>query len=187
MGKTSFMAIAALICISIPLNAAPIQWTVASGGNGNWYEIVFDNVAGGDWELAKQAAYAAGGHLVTITSDGENTFVYSLIWPYDSSIIVPHLGAYQPSGSVEPNGGWSWVTGEPFTYTNWALGEPNNYQGIENFIEFTASKTWNDTPAGFGGYVLEIESSAVPEPSTLALLGIGIVGLIGCGWKHHRR
>jgi len=28
-----------------------------------------------------------------------------------------------------------------------------------------------------------LSSGTIPEPSTLALLGIGIVGLIGYGWR----
>lgn len=32
-----------------------------------------------------------------------------------------------------------------------------------------------------------VEVEPVPEPGTLALLGIGIVGLIGNGWRHRKR
>ena len=40
-----------------------------------------------------------------------------------------------------------WVTGEPFSYTNWAGGEPNN-PGIEDWVGYTNGETpawsWNN-------------------------------------------
>ena len=51
--------------------------------------------------------------------------------------------------SAEPAGGWSWVTGEPFSYQNWAALQPNNNQN-ENHIQFHghnapgSAPTWND-------------------------------------------
>ncbi len=35
-------------------------------------------------------------------------------------------GGFQPPGVTPPNSGWEWVTGEPWDYTNWAPGEPND-------------------------------------------------------------
>jgi hypothetical protein len=63
------------------------------------------------------------------------------------------LGGIQPDGSVEPNGGWRWVTGEPWNYNHWKPGEPNNGRsqfGIEDRLQFysgipgTPAATWND-------------------------------------------
>ncbi len=86
----------------------------------------------------------------------------------------------QPDGSLEPVGGWSWITGEPFAYTNWEPGEPNNdFQGEnENRIEIYAqpSGTWNDLasdgPLFPVGYLIEYPPSvtSVPEPAMGAAL-----------------
>lgn len=34
--------------------------------------------------------------------------------------IGPFIGGYQAEGSAEPAGGWHWLSGEPWEYTNWA-------------------------------------------------------------------
>jgi hypothetical protein len=35
---------------------------------------------------------------------------------------------YWLGGFCEKDRVWKWVNGEPWNYTNWAPGEPNNYQ-----------------------------------------------------------
>lgn len=129
------------------------------------------------WEEAKQRAEADGGHLVTITSAEENTLVYGLIaenpdiWvnvdvgvmsdgeesPLQVS-LGPWIGLYQPPGSPEPAGGWTWVTGEAMEYSNWSMEsgvdepEPNDMGGVENFGHFfgtgldNRANGWNDMP-----------------------------------------
>jgi hypothetical protein len=89
------------------------------------------------WDSANAAAIAAGGYLATITSATENDFVFSLIndptyWTQSANNHGPWIGGYQPPGSSEPSGGWTWVTRtgiptpEAFVFTNWESGEPNN-------------------------------------------------------------
>ncbi len=103
------------------LQAEPVQWTVAEGGNDHWYELVYD---GNDscWGDAKIEAESQGGHLATITSQGEQDFLEANVC--DSSVWM-WIGGYQdltdPDYS-EPGGGWKWVTGEPMDYTHWYSG-----------------------------------------------------------------
>jgi len=100
--------------------ATPVQWDV----NGHWYEVIrtwetpdLPN-SGVTWDVAADYATLLGGYLVTITSAEENDFVYSLLEDTDEWIW---LGGYQSSTATAPDEGWQWVTGEPWTFTNWAV------------------------------------------------------------------
>lgn len=130
------------------------------------------------WQDAKERAEADGGHLVTIASAEENAVVHALIaenpeiW-YNLDVMAPGedgeaglqvtlgpwIGLYQPAGSPEPAGGWTWITGEALDYSNWftqpdaeELDEPNDMGGIEQFGNFfgqgvdSRADTWNDMP-----------------------------------------
>ena len=107
-----------------------VKWS-----NGHCYEAVL--AAGLSWEDAQSACEARGGHLATIGSAGENAFVFSLVsgnnafWYLDTfgNGLGPWLGGYQSAGSQEPDGGWQWVTDEPFNYANWELDQPDNGGG----------------------------------------------------------
>jgi hypothetical protein len=61
---------------------APVQWTVASGGNGHWYQFV-SSLNGFTWDAARISATGAtflgmSGYLATITSQGEQDFLFAL-------------------------------------------------------------------------------------------------------------
>jgi hypothetical protein len=171
-----------------PFGPNSVNWPIAAGGNGHIYEPVA--VTGPiTWTAANQAAIAAGGYLVTVLSAAENSFVFGVInapqyWDLAGGWRGPWLGGRQKPNSPEPAGGWTWSTGEPFTYTNWSTaGHLNN--GLcgnegENCAQFlggqdppmtfplplTASN-WNDraddsspcAPLGAGvrGYVVEYD------------------------------
>lgn len=163
----------ALIACSFPFAAGstPVYWDPADGGNGHYYDAV-DVTNGITWPEAVSAATAAGGHLCTITSAEENQFVATLIQmnphlliPVDDTTRGPWIGGFQPPGSPEPDGGWTWITGEPWSFTAWAAGEPNNSAGVENSLHFycrpagTLLTNWNDLDGGalLNGYVVEFE------------------------------
>jgi len=173
-------------CIS---EATPVEWPISSGGNGYYYEAVLvpETI---NWESAKTAAETAGGYLATLTSAEENIFVFNLIkdntdfWqanPHSSNPDFiywegPWLGGFQPDGSPEPDGNWQWVTGEPFSYTNWAPGEPSPSHPDSDRLQFfgygsITNPEWNDINhvEVVNGYIVEY----VPEPATLLLFTIG--------------
>jgi hypothetical protein len=109
--------------------------TVVWPENGHGYLLVVGN-GPVTWTQAKIQAEQLGGHLVTVTSAAEETFVEQVARPSTWSTITkagPWIGAYQEPGSVEPRGGWRWVTSEPWAYTDWAPGEPNDLGGREDF------------------------------------------------------
>lgn len=117
------------------------------------------------------------GHLATITSQGENDFITGHFWTHDS-----FLGGYQPSGSQEPAGGWQWVTGETWSYTNWVSMGPDNVQGADVLI-FNSFK-WSDFPSQLGykrNYIIEYEAlppPGIPEFPSVALPVIVVIGLM---------
>ena len=88
------------------------------------------------WEQAEQYCENMGGHLVTITSPQEQAFIEQL----NSDHRRLWIGAHRPDGTY-----FAWVTGEPWSYTNWDEGEPSNkgVGGYENCVVLWPRK-WND-------------------------------------------
>jgi hypothetical protein len=124
-----------------------------SAENGHGY--LFVPSPGVTWSQADVAARTMGGHLATITSNAENAFVVGLLGANDRIWI----GGRQPAGSIEPAGGWQWVTGEPFNFDAWEPGQPDNYGDEHAIMIFASEAKWhddedtNENP----GYVAEFE------------------------------
>lgn len=144
----------ALLCASVQRadadSSKEATWAISAGGNGHTYRVVAaPNVI--SWDSAYAQATFAGGYLATITSAAENGFVFSLIddpayWTQSSNGHGPWIGGYQPLASPEPGGGWTWVTQtgalspEPFAYTNWESGEPNNLTAVVGGITYNQDR-----------------------------------------------
>jgi hypothetical protein len=141
-------------CVVLSLTAGvsaqqAVQWKVSDGGNGHWYAYLSTPK---QWTEAKPYAESLGGHLVTVQSAAEASFVRTLggdtCW----------IGLFQDRaapGYSEPSGGWRWVTGEPLDFTFWRVNtngqsnEPNNLGGNEDFVHLDANATtWNDLTDG---------------------------------------
>jgi len=98
------------------------------------------------WTTARQNCIDMGGHLVTVTSSGENSFLYNL-WPSGWIGLTDEV----------TEGTWRWVTGETYSYTSWNPGEPNN-AGNEDYVQFVGGGKWNDLPNNYSlPYVIEFE------------------------------
>jgi hypothetical protein len=149
----------------------PAGSPVYNPSNGHWYQAVQFS-PGVTWYQARAAAVALTqsgypGHLIAITSAEEQLFVERYL-PVARELYW-WTGAYQDTSAPdyrEPNGGWRWVTGEPFRYTNWYPRQPDNDGSGENVLEFDAKlgNLWNDFPdwRPVSGYLVEYEPISPP-------------------------
>ena len=185
-GRLLVLVLASIIFSPTLASAELVRWEAADGGNGHWYEVLTGPMSTLgvpsfiSWTDASFDAEARGGYLATITSAAENEFVFNLIdspayWSTNQRGVYygPWLGATQAPDAEEPGSGWFWVTGEPFEYTNWLPGEPNEWGGLdEDYLHFIGgegapserSAFWNDESETLRNpiaYVVEY----VPEPS----------------------
>jgi len=185
--KNCAVAVAGMALAGISASAVPFQWSIGDGGNDHWYEAVVAS-PGISWAEANAGAVGMGGYLATLTSASENQWVYR-------NVVVPAfgtgnggtegaqawLGGYPIRQQPDPTG-WAWVTGEPWSYTEFGGGEPNGDAGGWGYLSINrfGDWTWNDEgawPLGVGGYVVE---RGVPEGgTTIALLGLALLGLSG--------
>jgi hypothetical protein len=144
----------------------PIQWA----GNGHWYQFVSTILT---WPEAWDAAGAMSwmgvqGHLATITSQEELDFVRTeieaLVW------FQAWLGGYQDPPGSAPDQNRHWITCEPWAFTAWGLGEPNDHggPGSESYLILSNDfepAAWADAGDGSYRYLVEFEetpSSASP-------------------------
>ena len=169
-------------CATGAVTSSTATLSVISQGSGTPLSIY--SVVSGDytWAQAKADAVVRGGHLATFSSEAEwlgmrsqlGTDVNKPLW----------IGGYQEEGSVEPGGGWRWVTAEPFVYTRWAAGEPSNSPhagGVgEGFLyingpgQTSSQPDWNDLDnASHGmikGYLLEVDALTIlTQPQSQAV------------------
>jgi hypothetical protein len=150
----AFGVVGAVVFANAAQGQQAVQWRVEDGGNGHWYR--WERRPNGiTWSAAKLASEQIGGHLATIHTGAENGFVFNLTLPTAEwqNRFGPWLGGYQPAGSSEPGGGWRWVTDEPWSWTGWLSGEPNNSacSGPEDSLHFIEyGSVWNDLPGDIG-------------------------------------
>ena len=125
-----------------------IEWRVADGGNGHWYQLIH-NGSYLCWSDANDRAIALGATLVSETSIAEHNFIAAQFISRDdawSGRWGPWIGAHLV------NGAWSWTTGESWSFSAWYPGEPNGH-GAEPVASYIAlgegggcgrTTTWND-------------------------------------------
>ena len=171
-----------MFCIIFLLHfSTPLSATILNPYNGHYYERIDTRIT---WTDAKSEAEGLSymdvdGHLATITSDEENWWIVDNL---GGPLTLDHW-----LGGSFYDGNWTWVTGEPWSYTNWWPGEPNG-GGVESGLQFDDAEKdppvpgyWNDIGvwANEDGYIVEFDTQPtpvpVPEPSTLLLTGLSLI------------
>ncbi|WP_238710782.1 lectin-like protein [Oceanipulchritudo coccoides] len=118
------------------------------------------------WGQAKVDAEANDGHLATFTSQGEWDIAMESI---GAGALDSISGAWIGANDIDTEGNWTWVTGEPFTFELWALGQPddfNNSDVAEVSGGFGASiGEWFDTGLTVTREAYIIESAVLTDPT----------------------
>ena len=127
--------------------------------DGHYYKLFNDSML---WSHAKAACEKQNGHLATITSQGEQDFIVSLIEGYGKKYN------YWLGGTDEAREGyWEWITGEAWTYSNWRKNQPDNgsinkADDVQHYLQICCvsaddtgsyGKWWDNSDSGYSyGY-----------------------------------
>jgi hypothetical protein len=109
--------------------------------NGHLYGV-YDTVM--DWQQAKSYCESIGGHLITIASQEEQDF-------FDDTLVDLTTRELHWLGATDEaeEGVWKWVSGEPFAYSNWLRGQPDDSWEDENYVNLVAKDTyWYSSQVG---------------------------------------
>lgn len=130
--------------------------------NGHYYYLYTLPID--SYEGAMLFCQDRGGYLATVTSDEESQFLYDYILSLELCEY-----AYLGGTDAAEEGVWVWSNGEPFDYTNWNSGEPNNDLDGEHQMAIHPlldGGMWNDIayvePSFYYQYpgVVDIEASS---------------------------
>lgn len=128
----------------------------STGFNGNKYELYDVTMS---WTEAKAKCEELGGHLVVVNTEDEYDIVKSLM--SNGSSKVYWLGLTDS----DTEGQWVSVTDEDILHTNWSDGEPNDYNGEEDFavIKNDNSYEYNDVKNEYTSVVVGFICEYEPE------------------------
>lgn len=83
-----------------------------------------------------------GGYLASFSAPKEEEYLvsrYNALYPGDTGTFWIGLSDENDEGQ------WFWLDGSPVVYVNWAPGEPNNHQSMEDCVEMSFTGAgWND-------------------------------------------
>jgi hypothetical protein len=183
--KKAFGAVLMVVCLTVVISSAASASTIYYSWGGN-YAVVINDLYGMDWDTAMldvTATLGSGYHLATITSQSEQNAVQHLVSSVNSVNPVSELwmgGVQNPIDEPVADANWTWITGEIWSFTYWNGGEPNDGYGpaSEQWLGMWSDGTWNDEGAlgNINGYIAE-RHNKVPEPSTVTLIGLGLLGV----------
>jgi formylglycine-generating enzyme len=150
-----------------------------------WYKAAYYAPSGSYFD------YPTGSNTApTAVSSGTaaGTAVYNQLSPAGPADITL-AGGLSPLGTMGQGGNvWEWEETE-HDLTNKSVGSSRDVRGggWSSFSFYLhSSYRYNGCYPSIEGYDIGFRVASVPEPSTLALLGIGAIGLLGWAWRRRR-
>lgn len=151
-----------------------VNWAIPTSMvyNGHYYCAYTFN-GNYDWESAKIFCEKLGGHLATIVSPEENEAVLDLM------IKAGKEQAWIGATDKVEEGNWKWINGEAFSYSNWAEGQPDNYNGEQNYSVMQKEGKWDDVAlfSGTSCFIFEYD-----KPYTIKISNAEITDIDDTGY-----
>lgn len=144
------------------LATSPPADAITSAETGHAYKAFKERLS---WKDAKQRCEQLGGHLVTISSPGEQAFAVECLKKAGVNVDKQDYPAAWHerfwAGGTDENaeGKWRWIDGSDWTFSAWVLNQPD---GDGNFLSICPHITgqWNDDqplPPSIAGFICEWE------------------------------
>ena len=103
------------------------------------------------WQEGEDYAVSIGGHLVSINSSEEESFL-------KSNFARGWIGLTDEGSE----GNWRWTDGSPVTYTNWGSGQPDNTRGIQHYGQvWDGSGRWDDAEEDTAAQAIQFNKPAI--------------------------
>ncbi|MGN6555422.1 MAG: lectin-like protein [Verrucomicrobiota bacterium] len=180
----TLLAIAVIAATSVTAHATAI-YTIGSPivnpANQHTYHLLSES----SWTDAEAYAQTLGGHLATINDAAENTWVFNTFPPLTGDSQTGLLSLWIGYNDAAVEGNWVWTSGETPGFTYWHSTNPDNlgdedYATIRPAPASPPAGSWNDLNNVGGGAVGHVYGvvEIVPEPSSFALMGLGVFGFL---------
>ncbi len=132
--------IALLLGLFLPPHAeATTIGPVTNPANGHAYYVTHDLLT---WAAGEAWATGLGGHLVTINDAAENAWILG-------NFALENDWYWTGGSDAAVEETFAWVSGDPWAYSNWTPGEPDDDAGIggggDFVVIFRKTGQWLDT------------------------------------------
>jgi hypothetical protein len=109
---------------------------------GSCYEFFAQLVA---WPVAEQACVGWGGHLASVSSEAEDTFLAS--WPQELGVPAGNgAGLWLGASDTAGDGAFQWTDASAFTFPGWGAAQPDNGPTVADCVEKRndGAAAWHD-------------------------------------------